>query len=178
MRVLVVFESMYGNTHVVADHISEGLGVDHDVVTASVGDALDIVLDDFDLVVLGGPTHAHGMSTWASRKSAREAAEKDDGLGLDHEAGGPGLRDWLKSLDGHRCLSAAFDTRIDAAAALTGRASKGLDRRMRHHGFRPLTEPESFLVDKQHHLLGGEAERAAEWGEALAALLTNAMSTH
>lgn len=172
MRVLVVYESMFGNTHVVADHISEGLRTDHDVVTMPVGEAFDIVLDAFDLIVLGGPTHAHGVSTATSRNSAREAADKDDELDFEAEVGGPGLREWIKGIAGHRHLSAAFDTRIDGPAALTGRASKGIDRRLRRYGFRQLVEPESFLVDKQSHLLAGEADRATEWGEALAARLS------
>lgn len=177
MRVLVVYESMFGNTHVVADHISEGLRVDHDVLTVSVGEAHEVLLDDFDLIVLGAPTHMHGLSTVSSRKSARQMAGKDDTLDLDREASGEGLREWIKAIEGHRHLSAAFDTRIDASAALTGRASKGIDRRLRRYGFRPLIEPESFLVDKDSHLVEGEAKRATEWGEALAASLTTALST-
>jgi hypothetical protein len=178
MRVLVVYESMYGNTHAIAEHISDGLRTQHEVLTASVRDSLETVFDEFDLLVVGGPTHVHGVSTWATRKAAREAAEADDGLDLDPESGGLGLRDWFKTVAGHRNLAAAFDTRIDASAAMTGRASKGIARRLRHHGYRLLVEPESFLVDKQNHLLDGEAERAERWGEMAARALTAAMSTH
>ena len=177
MRVLVVYESMFGNTHVVADHISEGLRSDHDVLTVSVGEAHQVLLDDFDLIVLGGPTHVHGLSTSSSRKSARQMAGKDDSLDLDREASGEGLREWIKTIEGHRHLSAAFDTRIDASAALTGRASKSISRRLRRYGFRQLVEPESFLVDKDSHLVPGEAERATEWGEAISASLSATSST-
>jgi hypothetical protein len=38
----------------------------------------------------------------------------------------------------------AFDTRIDAPVALTGRASKGITRMLRHHGFTVVADPESF----------------------------------
>ena len=71
-----------------------------------------------------------------------------------------------------RC--AAFDTRIDAPAALTGRASKGIAKRLRRCGFDLVAEPESFLVDKHNHLLEGEAERARAWGAALASATVNA----
>lgn len=172
MRVLVVYESMFGNTHMVADHISEGLRSDHEVKTVSVGEAHALALDDFDLIVLGGPTHVRGLSTASSRKSARQMAGKDDTLDIDPEAAGKGLREWIKAIEGHRHLSAAFDTRIDASATLTGRASKSISRRLRRYGFRQLVEPESFLVDKDSHLLAGEAKRATEWGEALAASLS------
>ncbi len=178
MRVLVVYESMYGNTHAIADHISEGLRSRHEVLTASVRDSLETIFDEFDLLVVGGPTHVHGVSTWATRKAAREAAEADEGLDLDPESGGLGLRDWFKTVDGHRSLAVAFDTRLDASAAMTGRAAKGIARRLRRHGYRLLGEPESFLVDKQNHLLAGEADRAERWGEMMATALTEAMSTH
>ena len=178
MRVLVVFESMYGNTHAVADHIGVGFGSEHDVVVASVRGSLELPVDEFDVLVVGGPTHAHGISTFATRKAAAEAAAKDDGLDLDLEAAGLGLRDWLKTLEGHQRPAAAFDTRINAPTPLTGRASKGIWRRLQRHDFRLLAEPESFLVDKQHHLIAGEADRATEWGEALAAALAASMITY
>ena len=54
---------------------------------------------------------------------------------------------------------------------MTGRAPKGIARRLRHHGYELLAEPESFLVDRQNHLLPGEEERAAAWGTQLAALV-------
>ena len=177
MRVLVVYESMYGNTHTVADHIGAGFGDDSEVLVVSVRDALELPIDTFDLLVVGGPTHAHGVSTFTSRKAAQEAAAGDDELELDPDAPGLGLRDWFKTLEGHRRFAAAYDTRIDAPPVLTGRASKGIARRLHRHEFQLLTEPESFLVDKQNHLLAGEADRAGEWGEALSAALATAMST-
>jgi hypothetical protein len=64
--------------------------------------------------------------------------------------------------------AAAFDTRIDGPALLTGRASKGIGRRLAHLGYDLVADPESFLVDKQNHLQPGEAERAVAWGAALA----------
>lgn len=169
MRVLVVYESMYGNTHEVADHIGAGFGDEHDVLVTSVRDSLEIDRDEFDVLVVGGPTHAHGVSTFATRKAAAEAAAKDDGLAMDPEAGGLGLRDWFKTVEGGQRPAATFDTRIDAPAALTGRASKGIARRLERHGFRLVTKPESFLVDKRNHLLDGEADRATAWGATLAA---------
>ena len=172
MRAVVVYESMYGNTHVVADHIAAGLRPSFEVVVLSVDDADDGALADADLLVVGGPTHVHGMTSNSSRKAAVEAAEKDDDLELDPDAEGPGLRDWLGDLtkrDGAR--AAAFDTRIDAPAALTGRASKGIARRLRKHGFELVADPESFLVDKQNHLLDGEQDRAQAWGASVAALV-------
>ena len=169
MRALVVYESMFGNTHVVADHIGEGLRSRCETTVLPVSEATPEQIAAADLLVVGGPTHVHGMTSTTSRRSAVEQAAKDDDLELDPDAEGPGLRDWFDELpkrDGRR--AAAFDTRIDAAAALTGRASKGISRRLRSHGFELVATPQSFLVDKHNHLLDGEAARATEWGTALA----------
>ena len=57
-------------------------------------------------------------------------------------------------------------------AALTGRASKGVARLLRAHGFDVVAEPESFLVTKQDQLEPQETARAREWGTKLAASLT------
>jgi hypothetical protein len=54
-------------------------------------------------------------------------------------------------------------------AALTGRASKGVARLLRAHGFEVIAEPESFLVTKQDRLEPHETARAREWGTKLAA---------
>ena len=170
MRAVVVYESMYGNTRSVANHIAEGLQSRYIVDVLPVTDATSERLTGCDLVVCGGPTHVHGMSTERSRAAAVDAAEKpSNGLSLDPDAGGPGLRDWFDDiLDGDGAAAAAFDTRVDAPAPLTGRAARAIARRLRDHGFRLVVGPESFLVDKHTHLLAGEEQRATAWGAALA----------
>jgi hypothetical protein len=78
------------------------------------------------------------------------------------------LREWFGSLGRYPVRAAAFDTRMRGPAALTGRASKGVARLLRAHGFEVVTEPESFLVTKQDRLASGELTRAREWGTRLA----------
>ena len=164
---------MYGNTHVVADAIGDGLRDGGEVSVVSIHDAGPEVLADADLLVVGGPTHVHGMTGPMSRKAALEAAAKPGSdLDVDPDAEGPGLREWFDSLEQLSCRAAAFDTRIDAPSVVTGRASKGIARRLRHHGCSLIAEPESFLVDKQSHLEADEQERARAWGAALASSLS------
>ena len=170
MRALIVYESMYGNTHEVAEKIGKGLEELGDTQIVPVHDATPDLMAWAEFVVVGGPTHAHGMTSSSTRKAAREAAEKPGSeVAMDPEGGGQGLRDWfavLSKVEGKR--AAAFDTRMDAAAVLTGRASHGIARRLRSRGFRLVEKPESFLVDKHDRLLDGEADRAFEWGSHLA----------
>jgi hypothetical protein len=179
MRAVVIYESMFGNTHGVADAIAQGLreadGVE--VTVHPVGEANADLLGQADLVVVGGPTHVHGMSRASTRKSAVEMVDKPDiDLELDPDAEGPGLRDWFDTLAEHDAHAAAFDTRVDAPAALTGRASKGIARKLHHHGFLIVDDPQSFLVDKENHIEPGENERARAWGAHLATVVTSRTS--
>jgi len=166
MRAVVVYESMYGNTHVVADHIAAGLRGVADVEVVPVTKATGELLAGADLVVVGGPTHIHGMTTERSRTQAAAAAAKSDGEPeMDSDAEGPGLREWFDGLDvaaGMR--AAAFDTRMSGPPVLTGRASRGIAHRLTSHGLELVIAPESFLVDRANHLVEGAAEAATQWG--------------
>ena len=168
MRALVVYESMYGNTHVVASNIADGLRATHEVTLVPVAEATEALVAAADLLVVGGPTHMHGLSSPATRRMAAQAAAKQaSGLSLDPDACGPGLREWLKGIGSGHALVAAFDTRINGVPAFTGHASRGIGRLLKRHGFRLITAAESFLVGQQNTLLDGEASRARRWGAAL-----------
>jgi len=170
MRALVIYESMYGNTRVVASNIADGLRGTYEVTLVPVAAATADLIAQADLLVVGAPTHMHGLSTASSRQLARKAAAKpESGLTLDPDADGLALRDWLSGLAGGHGLAAAFDTRLAGAPVLTGRASRGISRLLRRHGYRLITPPESFVVTKLNTLIDGEPSRARAWGEALAA---------
>ncbi len=166
MKVVVAYESMYGNTRQIAEAIAEGLGKTE---VLAVNDADGSAADDADVLVAGGPTHMHGMATTMSRKGTGQAAEEE---GTDLEPGavdGPGLRKWLADREGGGRRAAAFDTRIDKSPMLTGSASRGIAKRLRKAGYELIADPESFFVeDSEGPLADGELERARSWGAALA----------
>jgi len=172
MRTLIVYESIYGNTHAIADGIAAGLRSQGGVRVLPVGDATDDQVAWADLVIVGGPTHAHGMTRSNSRKGVYEAATKPRSqLVLDPSGEGPGIREWLESVhDLPGKSAAAFDTRIDGPALLTGRASSGIAKGLRRHGFDLIAEPESFLVTVHNQLVPGEVDRATRWAARLAAI--------
>jgi hypothetical protein len=173
MRALVVYESMYGNTHQVAEAIGTGLATAYEVSVVPVSHADPALLDAADLVVVGGPTHIHGMSRASTRKAAVEAADKPASpLQIEPDALSPGLREWFGTLGRYPVKAAAFDTRMHGPAALTGRASKGVAHLLRAHGFDMVAAPESFLVTKQDRLQPQETTRAREWGTRLVASST------
>ena len=178
MKALVVYESMYGNTHQIATAIGEGLGPSFDVVVVPVANANVELVDSADLLVVGGPTHVHGMSRPVTRAGAVEAAEKpDNDLELEPDPEGTGLREWFDRLDKIDVLGAAFDTRVSGPAVVTGRASKGIGRRLRHHGSVLVCAPESFLVTKETNLEPDEEDRARTWGTELARLAAAKLPT-
>ena len=168
MRALVVYESMFGNTRVVASNVADGLRGAYEVTLVPVAGATADLLAPADLLVVGGPTHMHGMSSSMTRRMAAQAAAKpDSGLSLDPDAAGPGVRDLLKRLGPRPTLAAAFDTRLAGAPRSTGRASLRVARLLKRHGCRIIAAPESFLVTQESTLADGEAARARRWGEAL-----------
>lgn len=172
MRGVVVYESMYGNTHLVADAIAQGLALSGGVVVLPVDRVDPELLDWADLVVVGGPTHAHGMSRTSTRSAALQAAAKTgSALRTDPDAGLSGLREWFDSLGTVPVLAAAFDTRAQGPALLTGHAAKGIAKMLRRHGMTLIGELGSFLVDSGSRLVPGEETRAREWGQSLASEL-------
>lgn len=171
MRAVIVYESMYGNTHLIADAIAKGMEPGNEVTVIPVSTATREVLNGADLLVAGGPTHVHGISRASTRKAAVEQAGKSAGqltLDANATADGPGLRDWFSSVGQVSASAAAFDTRIAGPAIVMGRASRGIAKLLKQHGLKMVGPAKSFLVTKENALQPGEEDRAREWGRALA----------
>jgi hypothetical protein len=90
MEIAVVFESMYGVTHEVAEAIAEGAAQarpEASVVCLRVGDAQPERMATADLLVVGGPTHMRGMSSGMTRKMAvkiEQQKERDEHTQMGH----------------------------------------------------------------------------------------------
>ena len=81
MKITVVYESMFGNTHQVAQAIVTAFGrhePDADVECVPVGDASTELIKSTNLLVVGGPTHIRGITSGFSRKigNQRRGAER------------------------------------------------------------------------------------------------------
>ena len=166
MDALIVVESMFGNTRMVADAVMVGLASELppgcEVAVVDVSQAPQQLEAGVGLLVVGAPTHAFGMSRPSTRKSASEQGAE----------GGTttGVREWLKTFQPAKGQPVAtFDTRIKKRG-LPGSAAKSASHKLARKGGVTIATPNSFWVEgTDGPLLDGEIDRAQTWGNALAA---------
>lgn len=155
MKTLVLYDSKFGNTQKVAQHIGDALGEKSDVSVLHIDTIQPHQLGDVSLLVVGSPTHAFRPT--------------------------PALQTFLKGipaggLKGVR--TAAFDTRISPddcdnrllaiAMKLFGFAAKPIATLLQKKGGTAAGKPDGFYVnDKEGPLKAGELERAAVWARQL-----------
>jgi hypothetical protein len=169
MKAVVVYESMFGSTHELAEAIATGLRPDFDVRVVRVDALQDEDVDDVNLLVAGAPTHVHTISTTATRHDAvSRSHDPAQDLHLDEPEMASGLREWFDRADAAPGLYAAFDTRTNIPRLLSGAASVRIGRELRKKGSVPVVPPESFLVDGYAGLKAGEADRGLAWGREVA----------
>jgi flavodoxin len=151
MKSLVVYHSQFGNTRTLAEIVHAELQAFGPAELTTVDAVTDDNLKSLDLLVVGGPTQAHGTS--------------------------PAVKPFLSILaskDLSGTVGATFDTRLKGPAFLWGSAAKPAAHRLEQAGLKLVVPPESFLVQgmKEPHLEEGELERARAWGKQLGELVT------
>lgn len=177
MSVLILVESIFGNTRAVADAVATGLRAElaergdlSDVVVMDVAQAPTTIPKDVRLLLLGGPTHAFSMSRMRTRQDALHDA------GALATGGEPrtqtGLREWIEAAAPDPQLPVlTFDTRVKVAF-VPGSAARSAAKALAERGFEHAERGETFWVeDKPGPLQPGELERASAWGATLAARL-------
>ena len=167
MHAVVVYESAFGNATRIAEAIADGLSSAVRVELFDAGSAPAHLGEHVKLLVVGGPTQAHGLSRRATRNAAVDYGAKPTA------ASGPGVREWLAALPARPGLAAAaFDTRMRRSRWLTGSAARTMAKRLDQHRLRLVTPPESFYVrGVSGPLADGELDRARSWGRMLARLI-------
>jgi Flavodoxin len=166
VKIVIVYESMFGNTKAIGEGIAEGLREAGEVQFGSVDELSPDETQDASLIVAGGPTHAHGMA----RPNAHQSVAQMD----PHNKYGPVMpgRESLRRLErlpASRAAAAAFDTRFDKPKWLTGSAAKKIARRMHGKGYSIIGAQSFFVETTGGPLAQGERERAVAWGRGLAA---------
>ncbi|NLI19161.1 MAG: flavodoxin family protein [Actinomycetales bacterium] len=166
MNVLIVVESMFGNTRAVADAVAEGLRAGGAAVV--VGDVTEVppaVPHGTDLLVVGGPTHAFSMTRESTRTDALSKAHAEN----SGAKAATGIREWIAAATPDQVRVVTFDTRVKKAF-IPGSAAKSAAKSLAEHGFTHAERGETFWVaDTPGPLVDGELERAQEWGRSLTA---------
>jgi hypothetical protein len=168
MQAIVVYESHWGNTAVIARAIAEGIGPEARVL--STAEAVGGAIANLDLIVAGAPLLGFSLPTEKMLKGLAENASRDPTPpNLSH----PSMRAWLDALPqgGGRAAAcaAAFETRIWWSP---GSAAKAILGKLEALGYRPVAKAQRFIVQgKYGPLRDGELERAKAWGTELAQVM-------
>lgn len=155
MQVLVVYDSVYGNTERIAQAVGNVLGAHNEIRVRRVGDVKPTDLANLNLLMVGSPTQQF-RATPAIKKFI----------------GG------IRRGELNRVQVAAFDTRLGMEdmpsrilppfVKIFGYAAKPIADSLVSKGGRLVTPPEGFLVKgMEGPLKEGELERAATWAEHL-----------
>ena len=144
MKTLVVYDSLYGNTKIIAQAIRDA--IPGEVKLSHVSEVNVFELGEYDLLFVGGPTQQAQPSA-----PVREFLTKiPDGA--------------LKSVKG-----AAFDTRMTMKWLLMiGTAAPKIARSLKKKGGILVGTAEGFfVVGGEGPLMEGEVERAAAWAKRI-----------
>jgi flavodoxin len=158
MKVLVVYDSEFGNTEIVARAIGEVLGSEGVVEVSRVSDVQPEGFEGLDVLVVGSPTQQ--FKPTGATTSFLKGIPKNDLSGIK---------------------VAAFDTRltveeIEETAILAffvrifGYAAKPIGNTLKKKGGEMAIPPEGFLVQgMKGPLVEGELERAEAWAREIIA---------
>ncbi len=152
MNILIVYDSLFGNTEIIARQIAEGLA-EQPVRVLPAKEATANDLENIGLLVAGSPTHAGKPSE--------------------------GIKDFFNRLPAgalKNIKAAAFDTGIPSAEQKTflrfvirflGYAAKHIARALEKSGATVLAAETFFVLDKEGPLKAGETERSKQWATQL-----------
>ena len=155
MKVLIVYDSVFGNTEQIAQAIGNSLGSKENVEILRVSEVKPEQLIGLELLIVGSPTRV-----FKPTKAIMNFLNKIP----------------LNVLKGVKV--AAFDTRISTAdvnsrllnilVKLFGYAAKPIAYKLEKKGGSLIIPPEGFFViDSKGPLKDGELERAADWAKQI-----------
>jgi flavodoxin len=155
MKILVIYDSVFGNTEKIAQAVSRGLASQGEVEVLRVADVTPQNLEGVGLLVAGSPTRGFRPTE--------------------------GMKTFLKNLPAGALKGmkvAAFDTRIavkdvhnvilTVMVKIFGYAAKPMADALVRKGGQLAVPPEGFIVNaSEGPLKDGELERAAAWAQTL-----------
>jgi flavodoxin len=146
MKTLVVYDSVYGNTEIIARAIGDAIPGEVQVLRVSHVNTGD--LETVDLLIIGSPTHGALPTEAAQRLVGRIGSPAREGA-----------------------QAATFDTRLTwkFLERWGGFAAPKMADTLKEKGWTLAGEPGGFFVKglKKGPLKPGEADRAAVWAKGL-----------
>jgi flavodoxin I len=150
MKILIIYDSMYGNTEKTARAMGDAIPENVKVIHAGKAETSEV--ESIDLLIIGSPTQG-----FRATKPVQAFIERI------HESSLKGMK------------VAAFDTRMSEADVgkglrfimkLGGYAAPRIAKALKKKGGNLVVPPEGFFVkDKEGPLKEGELERAASWAK-------------
>lgn len=141
MRALIVYDSNFGNTKLIAEEIGKEFTPDSKVL--SVNEVKTDDLEGLDLLVVGSPINA-----WRPTQNILWFIYK------------------LSAVKNKISHVAAFDTRV--RSFMSGNAAKKIAKALTDRHFQIIEKPEGFYVNgKEGPLVTGEMERAKAWAKSI-----------
>ena len=152
MKVLIIYDSVFGNTEKIARAMGDAIGSHEDVEILWAGDVEPEHLTGLDVLIAGSPTRAF-KPTKAITNFLKRIPK--DGL--------KGVR--IAAFDTRFTMSAIEESRIlPFFVRLFGYAAKPILDRLKKKGGELTIPPEGFFVEGvEGPLKEGELKRAADW---------------
>ncbi len=158
MKVLVIYDSVFGNTEKIAQAVGHGFGSQAEVTVLQVGAVTPAHLRNINLLVVGSPTRAFRPT--------------------------PAMKKWIATIPKQGLAGmkvAAFDTRISVDDVesvilppmihLFGYAAQPILDSLVKKGGERASDAEGFFVNgTEGPLKDGELDRATAWGQAMTML--------
>ena len=146
MNIIIVYDSIYGNTENIARAIASGAGSSETTTIRKVTECEPDELKSTGLLIIGSPTQG-GKATIPIQE----------------------FLDKLIALNIKTINIAVFDTRLATRlVSIFGYAAGKITDYLKKNGITLISPPEGFLVKgSKGPLKEGEMERAAKWGKML-----------
>ena len=155
MKILIIYDSVYGNTEQIAQAIGKTLGSQNEVEILRVGEVKLPQLTGLDLLIVGSPTQRFRPTTAITQFLG--GIPKDGLKGVKIAAFDTRLT--ISNINETPVL--AFFVRLSGSAAY---AARPIADRLKKSGGDLIVPPEGFYVKgMEGPLVEGELERAAEW---------------
>ena len=156
MKVLIIYDSLYGNTEKIANTIGEKFSSYHNTKVIKVNNINKYDIENVDLLVIGSPTHG-GRFTEQIKRFIEKLPNKNN----------------------YTVKAITFDTSfptsnmgffINHIVKIFGNAAPRLSKELNKREIKVIDSKIFYVLGKEGPLQEGEIERAKEWTDQIITL--------